>query len=103
MSLTLPILIVLVLILLLVSFLSSEPSRIVKGKITLKELQDLPSSHPPVLVTTIKNGRMEETKCYLASDEAQDEPKIMEIIPDREFLSKCRWFEGRLQSGKRSK
>lgn len=100
MSVTLPILIVLALVLLLVSFLSSESSRIMKGKITLKELQDLHSGHPPVLVTTIKNGRMEETKCYLASGESQDEPKVVEIIPDREFLSKCRWFEGRLQAGK---
>lgn len=96
MSLTLPILIVLALALLLFSFINSESSRIIKGKITLKELQNLHSSHPPVLVTTIKNGRMQKTLCYLASDERNEEPKVVEIIPDKEFLSKCKRFEKKL-------
>lgn len=96
MSITLPILIILVLVVLFVLFLINDTPPVIKHKITLKELQSLHCSHPPILVTTIKDGRMQETLCYFTAEEHADKPQVMEIIPDSDFLLKYKWREKRL-------
>lgn len=96
MSTTLLILIILALIALFVVFLINDTPPVIKHKITLKELKRMHYSHPPILVTTIKNGRMQETLCYFATKEHADEPQVMEIVPDSEFLLKYKWKDKRL-------
>ncbi len=96
MSITLPILIILIAVVLLISFLCHESPKSAKHKITLKELQNMHCSHPPVLVTTIKDGCIQETRCYFTAEEQENEPQIMEVIPDSDFVLKYRWQEKRL-------
>lgn len=96
MSTTLLIIIILTLVVLFILFLVNDTPTVIKHKITLKELQRLHYSHPPILVTTIKNGRMQETLCYFSTKEHADEPQVMEIIPDHDFILKYKWREKRL-------
>lgn len=92
----LPIIIIFSLIALSIFFFVKDTPTVVKHKVTLKELQKMQCEQPPILVTTIKNGRMEETLCYLSPKESNEEPQIMEIIPDKDFVINYRWQRKKL-------
>ncbi len=88
MSITLPILTILALIVFSILFFLKDKGPAIKHRITLRELKRMHCDQPPILVTTIKNGRMRETLCYFSAEEKNNEPQVMEIIPDNDFLNR---------------
>ncbi len=92
----LPVIIILSLTILSIFFFVKGTPTVIKHRVTLKELQKMQCEQPPILVTTIKNGRMEETLCYLSPKESNKEPQIMEIIPDKDFMINYKWRRKKL-------
>ncbi len=75
MSLILPALIILSAVLFGIFLLTSRKTLYSsKNKRTLQELEHLSFSRPPILITTIKDGHLKETRCYLTASEENHTP-----------------------------
>ncbi len=68
-----------------------------KNKRTLRQLEHLSFSQPPILITTIKDGRLKETRCFLAASEENHTPEVVEVVPDWDLRLRCSWFERNLK------
>ncbi len=98
MSLILPALIVLSAFLFGIFLLISQKSLYSsKNKCTLQQLEHLSFTHPPILITTIKDGHLKETRCYLTGSEENHIPEVVEVIPDWDLRLRCSWFERSLE------
>lgn len=68
-----------VLLLLSVCLFSKVDQERGRGKISLDELKDLPLSNPPVLVSQMKNGKVQKTLCYFPPHETAPETSVVEV------------------------
>ena len=60
--------------------------------ISIDDLNDLSLDVPPVIVSQMKNGKIQKTMCYFSSDdfEAVPEAAVVELDARDRFLSKLR-------------
>ena len=61
-----------------------------RGKVTIDELDKLPLEVPPVIVSQMKNGKVQRTLCYFSSYEEVAEPAVVEVDVRDQLLARLR-------------
>ncbi len=57
-----------------------------RGRISLDDLQNLSLSAPPVIVSQMKNGEVQQTLCYFSPQDVVPETSVVEVdVRDRMF------------------
>ena len=59
-----------------------------RNTISIDELKDLPLDTPPVLVSQMKNGEVQQTLCYFSPYDVMPETEVVEVDVRDRFLSK---------------